>query len=1327
MKRMHEIPFDQYQRYEICRRLINDYSVGEKIKILDVGGFFIGPNGQPLLPATEFFEGNEVLVIDTMDVETPNYMKSDGRNLPFEDGTFDFVITNDVLEHIQPNDRQRFIRELQRVSRKYVIINNPYYTPKTALAEKILYEYLVNVLDTEHEMLGEHLKYGLPTIDMITATLNNYNPNYKYYFSGDIDNWLYLMILRHELMSKKVGHLVNYIDSFYNQFNFELEMNLQQGYRVTMIIATSNDTQLLKHNFFDNITKSDGSKIQLPFSSIIDLYNLKSENEQKSILDSYYYKFDAVTPRMKRNVKISQNFICHSTNLYKVGLLVATFMESLTGYCKISLTDLQDGQLLVENIISMKDFVDNNWYYIDFPPLINSKNKKYSIELENISNSPGCALYYSKDNNYGELIINNDVISGGLAIKVYTRDVNQAEKYVLLNQENLNSLQHIKLLEQKLNESESQLNELKVHYEQKQLQVNNAVLIEQALKEHISELKQNSSSMYAFLIEQSKLLESQFETMNLNLQNIKDSKTEKNNLEISSLKHQIEKNDLEINSLKHHIVEKENNHNNIVNILTQQIADKDQELKLVYGTFSWKLTKPLRWTTHKKRQFFKFCKAYSRFVSKNGGFIVGSIKAPFKVLKVLNKQGFKVVLQKIRQQNPTTPYKPGYQVSSLNAFSVNQIRENSPVSQHKKPVDIIVCVHNAHDDVKRCLESIVKFTKPPYTIIIVDDGSKEETAEFVNRFAMLQKAVLVRNEEAKGYTLAANQGLRKSTAEYVVLLNSDTVVTTGWLDRMITCAESNDNFGIVGPLSNTASWQSVPKLLENGDWADNDLPDGITISDMAQIISNFSGRVYPTIPFLNGFCLMIKRKVIDDIGYFDEVTFAKGYGEENDYCLRVRKEGYELAIADDAYVFHAQSKSYSHERRKILAQQADLALSIKHGQDIISSGVEVCRYDKVLEGIRARSEIMLERYELIKDGIDQFEGKSVLFILPTMDAGGGANVVIQEAEAMLDMGVDVRILNLASHRDSFEMSYANDNFRVPVIYVEDLHEIDNIACNFDGVVATAYQTVSWMKDCSTNGQPIRAYYIQDFEPYFFEKDSTPYQQAWNSYNMYPDLIRITKTDWNQREVKRQIGVNSYLVGPSVNIDLFRPRVRRDSNWPNRPLRIAAMIRPSTPRRNPGFTLEVLKEISVKHGSNIEIILFGCQSDDPGFLQFDLDFHWKNAGVLTRKKLAWLFNEVDIFVDFSSFQAMGLTAMEAMATGVAVIAPKQGGVTSFLRHNENGLIVDSTSKDGCISALNKLIFDQGLREKVQRQAIYDICKYATENAAYKILESMFNRG
>ncbi len=640
-------------------------------------------------------------------------------------------------------------------------------------------------------------------------------------------------------------------------------------------------------------------------------------------------------------------------------------------------------------------------------------------------------------------------------------------------------------------------------------------------------------------------------------------------------------------------------------------------------------------------------------------------------------------------------------------------------------VDIVVCVHNALMDVQLCLNSVLKHSRYPYRIIIVNDGSAEPTTLWLESFNKRHdNCSLLVNKVAKGYTLAANEGLRESSADMVVLLNSDTIVTKGWLDKIAMCAFSSDRIGIVGPLSNTASWQSIPEICnDQGDWAENNLPPGRSIEWMGDVVESYSCRIYPRLPILNGFCLAIKRAVIDTVGIFDEVTFGKGFGEENDYCLRAGKFGWEMAVADDTYIHHSQSKSYGNEKRARLCEHADRQLKNKHTEEAVNNAVVTLRYDKVIEGVRARAHVLCERHQYMENARKQWAGKKVAFILPATTVSGGCHVVFRDALALLSMGIDVSIINFQCNKEACEYFYPDTSHLVR--YVNTPDDIPLAMLDYDAVIGTLFLSVHWMKmpsECLL--MPRRAYYVQDFEPLFFRKDSEEYKLAWDSYTLYPDLIRFTKTGWNRKMVLDHIGVDTHLVGSSVDIDIYQPRPKQDGVWPNRKLRILAMVRPSTPYRGPKMTMSVLKNIYDAYVEQVEICIFGCENDDLGFNELEQNFIFFNAGILNKYQVSRLMNESDIFLDCSTFQAMGLTAMEAMSTGLAVIAPIQGGASNFIHHNKNGLLVDTSDMADCITAVSALIEDHELRERLQRHAIHDMCQFSPEKCAYQIMDALF---
>jgi GT2 family glycosyltransferase len=247
-------------------------------------------------------------------------------------------------------------------------------------------------------------------------------------------------------------------------------------------------------------------------------------------------------------------------------------------------------------------------------------------------------------------------------------------------------------------------------------------------------------------------------------------------------------------------------------------------------------------------------------------------------------------------------------------------------------IDVIVCVHNAVDETLECLKSLCRASSVPHSVCVVDDASSivahNRICEFIRDKPWMR---IVRNAENMGYTKSANRGIFASEADWVVLLNSDTIVTKGWIEGLLECAVSHPNTACVGPVSNAATYQSVPEVHDvNGKWCVNDLPPNMSLEELNGFLRTNSLKAFPSVPLLNGFCTLIKRDVFIELGGFNEAAFPAGYGEENDWCARVAKAGYRLSIADHVYVYHHKSASFGAARRAELAKAGSKALRDLH-------------------------------------------------------------------------------------------------------------------------------------------------------------------------------------------------------------------------------------------------------------------------------------------------------------------------------------------------------------------------------------------------------------
>jgi GT2 family glycosyltransferase/glycosyltransferase involved in cell wall biosynthesis len=244
-------------------------------------------------------------------------------------------------------------------------------------------------------------------------------------------------------------------------------------------------------------------------------------------------------------------------------------------------------------------------------------------------------------------------------------------------------------------------------------------------------------------------------------------------------------------------------------------------------------------------------------------------------------------------------------------------------------VDIVVPVYNAADDLRRCVKSVIARTGSDYRLVLVDDGSTDPAirsyfAELAAR--ALPQVVLQANTQNLGFTGTANRGMREARpGTDIVLLNSDTVVTTGWLDALTRCVRSDERIGTATPFSNNAEICSLPRFCENNPWpADRD-PEL-----MAQALRHAALPTYPDLPTGVGFCLYIRRALIDAIGVFDP-AFGRGYGEECDFCMRAAAAGWRNVLCEDAFVLHTGAKSFGGSRAELVARHGALLLE-RHPQ-----------------------------------------------------------------------------------------------------------------------------------------------------------------------------------------------------------------------------------------------------------------------------------------------------------------------------------------------------------------------------------------------------------
>jgi len=237
-------------------------------------------------------------------------------------------------------------------------------------------------------------------------------------------------------------------------------------------------------------------------------------------------------------------------------------------------------------------------------------------------------------------------------------------------------------------------------------------------------------------------------------------------------------------------------------------------------------------------------------------------------------------------------------------------------------VDVVVPVYNAAADLAKCVDSVLAHTTGAYRLVLIDDASPDPAirAYFAALAARgLPHVTLLANERNLGFTGTANRGMREARGD-VVLLNSDTIVTAGWLEALRRCVYSDPHIGTATPFSNNAEICSFPRFCVDNAW-----PDGADPEAIRRALARAAVPTYPELPTGVGFCLYIRRTLIDAIGLFDSV-FEPGYGEENDFCMRAVGAGFRNVLCDDAFVVHAGERSFDGRKLEFGARNMERLL-----------------------------------------------------------------------------------------------------------------------------------------------------------------------------------------------------------------------------------------------------------------------------------------------------------------------------------------------------------------------------------------------------------------
>lgn len=241
---------------------------------------------------------------------------------------------------------------------------------------------------------------------------------------------------------------------------------------------------------------------------------------------------------------------------------------------------------------------------------------------------------------------------------------------------------------------------------------------------------------------------------------------------------------------------------------------------------------------------------------------------------------------------------------SIDAYLPSEATDWIP--PNRLAVAVVIPVYRGLDETRRCLRTVLDHAEDlPREIIVIDDCSPEPAlSDYLRELAAKGSITLLRNETNRGFVASVNRGMAAAGDRDVILLNSDTEVPPGWLTRLAGHAYAAPRIGTVTPFSNNATICSWPSIHGGP------LPSGRTTAEMDTAFHAANRGRQVDLPTAVGFCMYIRRDCLDAVGCFDEATFGRGYGEENDFCLRATAAGWRHVLACDTFVYHAGETSF---------------------------------------------------------------------------------------------------------------------------------------------------------------------------------------------------------------------------------------------------------------------------------------------------------------------------------------------------------------------------------------------------------------------------------
>jgi len=1360
------LPFDHYERYALTKRIVDvarSYLKG-RLTVLDVGGHYSSlkhflPDDSVTLADPQ--APPDFTYRDKIPFEYDEYVVALGGSLPFPDGSFDVVTAHDTLEHVPPEYRAAFLRDLIRVSRGIVVINGPVHNPQAAAAEVRLARFLENVRLGHNVSLEEHLTLGLPDPDEIERVLRETGREVFSLSNGNLALWLLMMGLKHYLMAIPDSEPVHEeIDRSYNKLLTSLPLGGVR-YRRAYVIAADPTIAGALNDIEDAVSRDSLAERSTEPAAVARLLDnleshaigLKDDLQQLVQVTAEAGLLRATLARRERELASTEDALRGTTRALQETQHVLNQVTGSIGYRAL------------EGYRGAMRFV--------FPP-----NSVRGVPYRAITRSVRAAGRGARD--AGRLARRSRRVIeregwGGFRRKAWSRLVRRTarpegksityEEWIRLTEPGADEMERQRKAQQTLpcrplisivtpvwNPSTQLLRETiesvrSQTYDNWELCLVDGASEVPGVRDSLEEAAAGDSRIRVRYLDSNKGI----------VGNTNEALAMTGGDYVAFLDHT---DTLAPNALWE-VVSQLNRDPRTVCIYSDHdlisIAGKRYE-PLFKPSWSPETMLSANFATH-------LCVIRSDAVRETGGLrpetegaqdwdlILGVGRISDRIVRIPR------VLYHWRADSSSTLTSGStkdYAIAAqdrvlsehLQALGVDATIERDPSGgprirwqlDRTPKVSIIICTKHNRNVLEPCLRSITRSTYPNKEVIVIDNGGR--TSEHEQWYEAIRGDLDLRVlwwQAPFGWTAVNSLGAREATGDVLLFLNDDTeVVQPDWLEEMVGWI----NYPGIGAVGAQLLWRDG-RIQHGGDVIGmNGFADHLfTGAGPADWTLFGSTRWYRNVSAVTGACLMIRRDLFEKIGGLDE-SFVL-CGSDVELCLRVRRTGKRIVCTPFAGVLHHEraTRSGYDDPNDVFASfwryqsalfggdpyfNPNLSLfsripALRHPEEpsapvIVSPvvGRPLIPGKQGVEKMEDEATILAETCQLMPGEVEAtrllhavnqapFEIRSINWFIPDFESPfyGGIHTILRFADQFKQtFGVSSRFVVMGSGPEQYIRSgiaAAYPSLGDSDIFLASLDEEDLQDIPYADATVATLWITAYAVSKVQNTKR-KFYMIQDFEPIFYPAGTL---SALSDATYRFGLYGICNTHTLQSIYETEYGGKAYGFDPAVDTGLFRPPEgprRKDDT-----MTVFLYGRPGHWRNCYELAVATIRRLKQRMKKSVRVVSAGSwvpSGDSESAYLVD------NLGLLDYRETAKLYQTCDVGLTFSMSKHPSYLPLELMASGALVVTNVNPYGSWLLKDGENCLLAEPTAESLC-AALEKALTDDELRASLTANAVADI--------------------